>query len=83
MKNAFDAQANLNEWIQNDWESDDYINHEPKIDSKSKRKTERNNCIPKRKTYLSVLAWTLAVVVTLCKSPLFWAAIFMLIIISE
>ena len=66
MKNTFDPQGNFSEWIQNDWESDDYIEHE---------KTQRNyrSSAPQEKTEAKY--WILAILLYIVKSPLFWIAI--------
>jgi hypothetical protein len=66
MKNAFDPQGNFSEWIQNDWESDDYIEHQ---------KPQRNyrNSAPQEKTEAKY--WILAILLYIVKSPLFWIAI--------
>lgn len=69
MKNAFDAQNNFGEWIQNDWESDDYIENsrrKPRV-----RKSAANSAEEKPKAWHYVVA----TIITLATSPIFWIAI--------
>lgn len=69
MKNAFDARGNFKEWIQNDWESDDYIENSRRNSAVRKSAAEPTEEKPTAWHYL------LAVIITLVSSPLFWIAI--------
>ena len=68
MKNAFDAQGNFSEWIQNDWESDDYIEN-------SRRNSAARKSVQKSNEKTPAWAYLLAVIITLVQNPLFWIAI--------
>ena len=77
MKNPFDPVNNLDEWIQNDWESDDYIEN------------QAGQSVPEEETWQesdespgSAWAWILAVIITVIKSPLFWIVIVVLALIK-
>lgn len=69
MKNAFDARGNFGEWIQNDWESDDYIENSRRNSAVKKSAAEPTEEKPTAWHYL------LAVIITLVSNPIFWIAI--------
>lgn len=77
MKNAFDAQGNFQEWIQNDWESDDYIaktNNRPReVKSDLKSSGEKS----------SAWAWVLAVLIYFLSNPLFWIILVAVVLIKS
>ena len=75
MKNAFDAQANLNEWIQNDWESDDFIENSRGNSGKSNSGTNSAEAKPNAGHYLLAILYLLAV------NPLVWIGIVAAILI--
>ncbi len=72
MKNVFDPQGNLDEWIQNDWESDDYIESQMENQTETEPTFENEEKAP---------AWAviLAIAIFLARSPIFWIVVFFLI----
>ncbi len=75
MKNAFDARANLNEWIQNDWESDDFIENSREKTNKSNSGADSAEDKPNAGHYLLAILYLLAV------NPLVWIGIVAAILI--
>ena len=73
MKNAFDAKGNFGDWIQNDWESDDYIEN-----SNRRNPAPSYNRSTGAEEKPEALHWFLAILITLATSPLFWIAILVL-----
>ncbi len=65
---TFNPQENLSDWIQDDWESDDYIETTSNIPRKNIQET-------KSKQKDSAWLWVLAVMLYFIKSPLFWIAV--------
>lgn len=65
---TFNPQENLSEWIQNDWESDDYIEG---ASSRSQAKFQEKSNNEK----MSVWLWILAAILYFIKSPMFWIAV--------
>lgn len=65
MKNAFDPKGNFNEWIQNDWESDDYIENHGKS-----RPVQTQKKATEKKSEAGY--WILAVLIYFGSNPLFW-----------
>ena len=68
MKDLFNPQTNLDEWVMTDWEVEDYIENSNQCSAvpNSEQKTNEKNS-----------AWRilLAVLLSIIKSPLFWFAI--------
>ena len=68
MAGTFNPQKDLNSWIQDDWESDDYI-------EKSRSKSRSYVSQEKTEEKSSGWIWALAIAVYILKSPLFWIAV--------
>ena len=75
--NTFDPQSNFSEWIQNDWESDDYIEktYNRSEESKSELKSAGEES--------SAWAWVLAVLVYFLSNPLFWIILVAVVLIKS
>lgn len=74
--NTFNPQKNLNEWIQNDWESDDYI-------EKGRGKTEVSRSAQKTEEHTSAGEWILAALIYLAIHPIFWIALIVIALIVD
>ena len=85
MLDTFNPQTNLNEWIQNDWESDDFDERE--IRANMERIWERNcEASPHNWKYndtesVNPLWLAFAILGHLAVSPFFWVAMILLILI--
>ena len=77
IKNAFDPKGNFSEWIQNDWESDDFIEQQEKR-NRSQPVTEPEQDGPPPKAWHGVLA----VLITLLSNPLIWIVVVIIILIK-
>ena len=75
--NAFDPQGNFSEWIQNDWESDDYI------EKPYNRSEESNSELKSAGEKSSAWAWVLAVLVYFLSNPLFWIILVAVVLIKS
>ena len=75
MLSTFDPRANLSDWIQDDWESDDYIETcNRSAVSKSEQKSDKKD---------SPWLWLLAIAIFFMKSPLFWFALVAIVFILD
>ena len=77
MKNPFDPIHNHDEWIQNDWESDDFIEQQEIQSNMEQNYTEPSHQDSDKKDPWWL--WPLTIIIFLMKSPIFWIGIIILI----
>lgn len=74
------------EWIQNDWESDDYIEQEARREAERQKTTVEEDRVPEEngqgKGISNGAAIFLAIVITIAKSPVFWILLLVFILVK-
>ena len=72
---TFNPQENLSDWVQDDWESDDFIEtcNRSAVNKFEQKSDEKD----------SPWLWLLAIAVFFMKSPLFWIALVAIALIID
>ena len=85
MLDTFNPQSNLNEWIQNDWESDDFDEQELRANMERIWESNRQHNLCESKQIdlsgKSILSLLFVIIGLLSVNPIFWAVMILIILV--